>query len=288
MTRFVRESLFCLTPFWCVVAALAGSVDEAERSVFRGDEHREMVIIAPERFHKPLAKFVRYCTSQRPTKLVSVESILQTTQGADDPERLKRWLYRGWKEQHLRYVLLVGDADIMPVRYMVLDRATPAAYDYAFYPSDLYYADVARRDGSFDDWNARKDGFHASYFGEVRGEKNKKDPINFDRIDYRAELAVGRWPVDSVAEVELLVEKTITQDRVNQAATGKAVRSAAFVYVPGWVDARAQMDHWARELPKGWKSSKLYTNTISPEFSTRDRHSSSTSGTARTTAGFTA
>ena len=104
---------------------------------------------------------------------------------------------------------------------MVLDRITPAAYDYAFYPSDLYYADVARRDGSFDDWNARKDGFHASYFGEVRGEKNKNDAINFDRIDYRAELAVGRWPVDSVAEVELLAEKTMAQDRANLAAKGK-------------------------------------------------------------------
>ncbi len=156
-------------------------------------------------------------------------------------------------------MLLVGDADIMPVRYMVLDRVTPTAYDYAFYPSDLYYADVARRDGSFDDWNVRKDGFHASYFGEVRGEKNKADPINFDRIDYRPELAVGRWPADSTAEVELLVEKTITQDRANLAMKGKTARTAAFIYVSGWVDARGQMDRWVRELPAGWKSSKLYS-----------------------------
>jgi hypothetical protein len=63
---------------------------------------------------------------------------------------------------------------------MVLDRVTPAAYDYAFYPSDLYYADVAKQDGHFDDWNARHEGFHAVYYGEVRGEKNKEDPINFD------------------------------------------------------------------------------------------------------------
>jgi hypothetical protein len=134
---------------------------------------------------------------------------------------------------------------------MVLDRVTPTAYDYAFYPSDLYYADVARRDGSFDDWNARKDGFHESYFGEVRGEKNKSDPINFDHIDYRPELAVGGWPVDSVAEVELVAEKTIAQDRANVAAKQKASRIAAFVYVSGWVDARRQTDRWAQELPAG-------------------------------------
>ena len=66
---------------------------------------------------------------------------------------------------------------------------------------DLYYADLARRDGSFDDWNARKDGFHAAYFGEVRGENNKHDPINYDAIDYRPEIAVGRWPVSDPVHV---------------------------------------------------------------------------------------
>jgi hypothetical protein len=271
MALFVRGMRCRLAPFWLAVAALAAPGHAAERSLVRVDEHREMAIVAPERFHRALAKFEAYRAKQRPTKLASLESILKTTNGTDDPERLKRWLFREWKEQHLRYVLLVGDADIVPVRYMVLDRATLAAYDFAFYPSDLYYADVARRDGSFDDWNARKDGFHASYFGEVRGEKNKKDAINFDQIDYRAELAVGRWPVDSVAEVELLAQKTMTQDRANLAAKGKASRCAAFVYVPGWVDARGQMDRWTQQLPKGWKSSKLYGGGPKPE-SPDDRH----------------
>src|SRR5262252_3993676 len=61
----------------------------------------------------------------------------------------------------------VGDADVMPVRFMVLDRCTPAAFDYAFYPSDLYYADLQKRDGSFEDWNTTKVGFHRGYYGEV-------------------------------------------------------------------------------------------------------------------------
>ena len=60
---------------------------------------------------------------------------------------------------------------------------------------------MAKEDGSFDDWNAKKDGFHARYFGEVRGEKNKNDAINYDAIHYRPELAVGRWPVNTPEEV---------------------------------------------------------------------------------------
>ena len=101
-------------------------------------------------------------------------------------------------------MLLVGDVDVLPVRYMVLDRITPAAFDYAFYPSDLYYADLAKKDGSFEDWNARQDAFHAGYFGEVRGEKNKRDGINYDQIDYLPEVAVGRWPVSTPDEARLV------------------------------------------------------------------------------------
>src|ERR1019366_9383103 len=97
-----------------------------------------------------------------------------------------------WRGRGLGYALLVGDVDVLPVRYMCLDRVTPAAFDYAFYPSDLYYSDLAKADGSFEDWNARKESFHAGYFGEVRGEKNKQDPINFDQVDYLPDIAAGR------------------------------------------------------------------------------------------------
>lgn len=216
------------------------------------------VIVAPERFHESLGEYVAYRTRQRPTSLVSLESILKSSDGRDDPERLKRWLYDAWQKRGARYVLLVGDADVLPVRYMVLDRVTKEAYDYAFYPSDLYYADVARRDGTFEDWNARDDDFHAGYFGEVRGEKNKHDPINFDQIDYRPELAVGRWPVSTPEEVKRVANKSIEYERgiAENRATG--IRRACFVAVPGWVDTRDQMNMWADLLPKGWSGSKLF------------------------------
>jgi Peptidase family C25 len=219
---------------------------------------RALAVIGPERFHQAIKPFLTYRNKQRPTEWASLESILKSTEGTDDPERLKHWLYRGWKERGLHYVLLVGDADLVPVRYMVLDRVTPPAFDYAFYPSDLYYADIARRDGTFDDWNARKDDFHAGYYGEVRGEKNKSSPINFDRIDYRAELAVGRWPVDSPDEVRIVAEKTIAAERSALAEHGYGLRRAALVYVPGWVDPRGRMDGWAATLPGGWTALKMF------------------------------
>jgi hypothetical protein len=215
------------------------------------------LIVAPQPFHEALKDFVAYKQRLMKVELVTLEQVLKTHEGVDDPERLKRFLYAAWKERGIGYVLLVGDADVFPVRYMVLDRVTAPAFDYSFYPSDLYYADVARPDGSFDDWNGRKEGFHARYFGEVRGEKNKNDPINYDKVDYRPELAVGRWPVSTPEEVRIVAEKTMRYERSLTDAGSNAPR-AAMICVGGWVDARAQMDRVAGLLPAGWSVEKRY------------------------------
>ena len=186
-----------------------------------------------------------------------LEDVLAQNQGVDDPEKFKHFIYPAWHERHAHYVLLVGDSEVMPVRYMVLDRVEPAAFDYAFYPCDLYYADVAKEDGSFDDWNANKDGFHAQYFGEVHGEKNKNDPINFDQIHYRPKLAVGRWPVNTPEEVRTVVAKTIALRESHRGPKAVDFR-AAMICNSGWVDARGAMDVLAESLPKGWKIEKRY------------------------------
>jgi hypothetical protein len=193
-----------------------------------------------------------------PVELKSLEDILKSSSGVDDPEKLKRFLHSEWQHRNLGYALLVGDVDVMPVRYMVLDRVTPAAFDYAFYPCDLYYSDLAKSDGSFDDWNAHKEGFHARYFGEVRGEKNKQDPINYDAIDYRPEIAVGRWPVSTPEEARLVASKSIHAEQAILAGTDSYLQRAAFFAVGGWVDSRGLMDRMANDLAAGWNVEKFY------------------------------
>jgi hypothetical protein len=223
-----------------------------------------LVIVAPQAFHSALEPYRAYRAAERPTEMVALEDVLATAAGSDDPERLKRWLFDAWKTRGVRYVLLVGDADVLPVRYMVLDRVTPAAFDYAFYPSDLYYADVATRSGEFEDWNASHDGFHAHYYGEVRGEKNKTDPINYDAIDYRPELALGRWPVSTAEAAGRLAAKTLAYEQRVLDGTAHGLRRAAFVAVPGWVDARGRMDAWLNRLPDGWTGSRLFGASTTP------------------------
>ena len=92
------------------------------------------LVVAPERFRPALREYIEYKRKHRPTELVSLEKVLKSSPGVDAPERIKRYLYEAWRNRRLGYVLLVGDVDVMPVRYMVTDRTTPAAFNYAFVP----------------------------------------------------------------------------------------------------------------------------------------------------------
>jgi hypothetical protein len=223
-----------------------------------GASTNRLLVIAPTALHPGLQEFITHKQTLLPTELLSLESILQKTSGTDDPEKLKRFLYDEWRGRGLGYALLVGDVDVLPVRFMVLDRVTPEAFDYAFYPSDLYYSDLAKADGSFDDWNASRDSFHAGYFGEVRGEKNKEDPINFDRVDYRPDIAVGRWPVSTPEAARLVAAKTIAYEQNVLANTNPGLQQAAFFAVDGWVDSRDLMDRLAAKLTNTWQVEKRF------------------------------
>lgn len=214
-----------------------------------------LLVIAPAEFHPALREYIAAVAAERPVTLVALEDVLCEQEGADDPEKLKRFLFKAWRAGRCSHVLLVGDADCMPMRFMVLDRATPAAWNRAFYPSDLYYADVARSDGSFDDWNASREGWHAGYFGEVCGEHEKQGPINRDAVDYVPELALGRWPVSNMDEVRLVAAKTLRHRR--QAREQKA-RHATLIAVGGWVENRPAMDALSGTLARRFKIERHY------------------------------
>lgn len=215
------------------------------------------LVIAPAEWEAELKPLIAARAAQGyAARFLALEDAVAGDSGGDAPERIKRRLHAEWRERGLTHALLVGDADVFPVRFMVLDRATEPACHYAFYACDLYYADLARADGSFDDWNARAEGFHAQYFGEVRGEFNKKDPINYDGISYLPEIAVGRWPVSTREEARAAVVKTLAWDAAPPA------RSALLVHAGEWVDERPRLGARADELSAaGWQVTRQFFGT---------------------------
>jgi hypothetical protein len=214
---------------------------------------RGLLIVAPRALQDALAEYVQYKKTILPVESVSLESVLASSPGVDDPEKLKRYIYDQWRRQHIGYVLLVGDRDAMPIRFMTSLKFS--TFDYLFQPTDLYYADLARDDGSFNDWNSDKTSFHAGYFGEVNGERGR--PLNMDGIRYRPEIAVGRWPVSTPAAVEIIAAKSMAYERSIRSGTHPGLRTAAIFHVQGWIDARDQLTRITRALPSGWTSQRF-------------------------------
>jgi choice-of-anchor C domain-containing protein len=208
---------------------------------------KKLLIVAVRAEHDILAPFLAHKKKLLPTELVSLEEILKGTKGADDAEKLKRYLYDRWKKDHVGYVLLAGGVEVIPVRYAKGTNPSPDPGEWPYLPSDLYYADLAKQDGSFENWNGRSDGLHAGYFGEVTGWDGK-DPINADEIDYLPEVAVGRWPIHDRAQLQSVVTKTIRYENHVLADDLPAVRRLAFVNGPNLVDARPSMTAWADRL----------------------------------------
>jgi len=136
-------------------------------------------------------------------------------QGRDEPERIKLAIADFVGNSNVRYVMLVGDSDTFPVRYTMTDRghgprpdgtAYPPAYNRAFYPTDLYYADLYEADAStFETWDANADGL----YGELRGE-TIAGTLNVDQVDMDPDVAVSRVPASTVAEVAAYVDKVIS------------------------------------------------------------------------------
>lgn len=191
-------------------------------------------------------------------EVVSVESISEHETG-DDAERLKRGLFARWSSRgrpRFGSVLLIGDMHVVPTRYMMLDRAAKDAHDVAFYPSDLYFADLVDDSGVFEDWNARTDGIHGRYIGEVHGESCKSGPIDADGCGLIPEVAVGRWPVASASEARAVAEKTMRHERAVADARrdGQATACGRFpalvVACGGWIDNQARISAVADLLRK--------------------------------------
>lgn len=258
MKSIIGNSARACAVLICGCAGWLSVGDATNRASASEPERQRFIVVGPQVFEDALGDYLRFKSEFLPTEFVSLEQVLKASTGVDDPERVKRYLYERWKNDQAGYVLLVGDVDVMPVRYMVLDRVTPAAFDYAFYPSDLYYSDLVRSDGSFDDWNGAKESFHAGYFGEVRGEKNKQDPINYDAVDYRPDIAVGRWPVSTTEEVRRVAEKSMAYERGVRSGKKPNHNRAAVLVVGGWVDARARLDALANTLTANWTVEKRF------------------------------
>jgi len=190
----------------------------------------ELLIITHQDFLDPLRLLAdRKIKNGVETNLVSWQDLDREYDGWDAPERIKRGI-ANWHERYgVKYVMLVGDSDKFPVRYTMTDRLASdlrKASGYgAYYACDLYYADLYRQDGSFDNWD--HNGNHL--YGELHGEYFTASHMNIDRIDMIPDVAVGRLPASSREEVANYVEKVASYEEALSSPAVDRFKGALFI-----------------------------------------------------------
>ncbi len=128
-----------------------------------------------------------------PAVVVTREEIAATSRnGADIQETIRMYIQDAYAMWGVEYVLLGGDSDILPPRY--IKNSFYPTNGYTAIPCDLYFACL---DGN---WNADGD----SEFGEPA-----QLPAVGDLVDFAEEVYVGRAAVSDPAAALVFVNKVI-------------------------------------------------------------------------------
>ena len=128
--------------------------------------------------------------------------------GADMPETIRNFVAHAYTKWGIKYVLLGGDTDEIPVR-----TAFSAFYDGGrLLPVDMYFGCL---DG---DWNAD----HDAIFGE----------FGQDNADLYAEVYTGRLPVRSRAEAAVMIGKVMQYEKPTDLSYGNKILMLAEVLFP--------------------------------------------------------
>lgn len=165
----------------------------------------EMLVITPdsEDFINAVSPLVEWKNSKGLKTIIL--SNYSEYPGRDDAERIRNMIKYYYERENIKWVLLAGDAEdnLIPIRYVynpdVIEvgggESEYSNWDDYYKPTDFYYADLT---GSWDDDN---DGNF--------GESSKYNQDGIDEISWTPEVYVGRFPANTAAELEIMVNKSL-------------------------------------------------------------------------------
>ncbi|MEI6808351.1 MAG: C25 family cysteine peptidase [bacterium] len=172
----------------------ATSITGNSSSQMEGSSTCDYLLITASTLLSYFAPLVSYRASQGlAVQTETVQNITNSFAGRDSAEKIRNYIHYAYTNWGVKYVLLGGDVGVVPVRGVY---ARCSGQELTSMPSDLYYACL---DGS---WNGNSN----SVWGEPTDGDTGGD------VDLLAEVIVGRAPVDTQAEVENFVAKTLAAE----------------------------------------------------------------------------
>lgn len=166
-----------------------------EKPFFSNDEN-DLVIIGPEEFADTAQKLVDHKNNHNlRTIYTTLEDIYQNYDGRDHAEQIKYYLFDTFKNQNIKYVLLLGNIDKTPMR-----RTAIKVYHDDDILTDLYYADLIDSDGNFSCWDPNNNDKFSEY--------NWQDGL-LEEVDLYPDVHVGRIPCKNTKELNTVIKKII-------------------------------------------------------------------------------
>ena len=167
-------------------------------TTIKNNDTYDMVVIAPNEFSSQIQPLINHKNNHNIiTFLKTTEQIYSEYNGRDNAEQIKYFIKDAIETYGIEYVLLIGGHKnqlfswYVPVRIVHLADGAR----YTEYLSDLYYMDIYKEDGSFEDWNSNGD--------DLIGDWGK------DSFDLIPDIALGRLPCRNTKEVSIIVDKII-------------------------------------------------------------------------------
>jgi hypothetical protein len=185
----------------------------------------DLVIITPSRFARETMRLVEHKNNHGvKTLLKTTEEIYTEYTGVDKPEQIKYFIKDAVETLGVKYVLLLGGMKSLiwgrsrddvnqgtrdwhvPVRYNNLfdDPEHPLTAGSIYDPgviSDLYYADIYKEGGVFEDWDPNDDGVFAAW-----GRPGVENDTN---LDLYPDVYLGRLACRNIQEVKIVIDKII-------------------------------------------------------------------------------
>lgn len=199
--------------------------DDPSSNPFPSQSTTDLVVIAPSEFSETLQPLIDHKNNYGVSTIFkATEDIYAEYSGVDSPEKIKYFIKDAIENLGITYVLLVGglkspilarprdDANQgthgwhVPVRYNNLydDPEHPLEEESIHDPgviSDLYYADIYKEGGLFEDWDPNGDGIFAAM--------SRPDTENDTGLDHFPDVYLGRLACRNTREVQNLVDKII-------------------------------------------------------------------------------
>ncbi|MFH1012930.1 MAG: C25 family cysteine peptidase, partial [Thermoplasmatota archaeon] len=162
----------------------------------------DLLIIAPQKFVNALQPLITHKNNVGiRTRLVTLDEVYHQMfwLGRDEPEKIKFFIKTAKEEWGITYVMLVGDFQTIPIRY-VYNADNNTGWNEPCFISELYYADLYDKNHNFSSWDTSNNGIYGEWYGDAA-----KDPD----IDLYPDVYVGRLECRNRAEVKDMVRKII-------------------------------------------------------------------------------